>query len=204
MKKTYSALLSFIALWLTVSPLAVLASDLTLIVDLNERINVAGVSLLPPQEKGWKYIKKHPARTEFGRLGANSSQSFTGMVVLSRLPDIKSKSEFYNLMSKQRSRDSSDTRYESILNKENISKEKDTIAFRFHTKYKDFGANNKPSSSGYLIIEDFGIILQHPKDKNIAVYIALSQRSLPSDSNANFEKLALEFINNANLLALEL
>lgn len=180
------------------------ASDYTQITNTNLRIDVAGVSLLPPQEKGWAYIRTHPARTEFGKLGAKEGQSFSGMVILSKLPNLNSDKEFLELISAQRSRDSGDARYEDILNEEIIANVKNTRAVRFHTKYKDYGASNLPISSAYLVIEDIGIILQHPDNKNIAVSIALSQRSKPEDANAAFVELALEFIKNANLKPLEL
>lgn len=180
------------------------ASDYTQITDTNARIDTAGVSLLPPQEKGWAYKRTHPARTEFGKLGVKDGQSFSGMVVLSKLPSIKTDEEFLQIISKQRNRDSKDPRYEDILNEEKLSNQKNTRAVFFYKKYKDFGANNLPTASSHLIIEDIGTIFQHPDKKNIAVYIALSQRSKPEDVNESFKELALEFIKNAKLLPLKL
>lgn len=180
------------------------ASDYVQITDTNLRIDAAGVSLLPPQEKGWVYKRTHPARTEFGKLGEKEGQSFSGMVVLSKLPNIKSDEEFLQIILKQRSRDSKNSRYEEIANEEILSNQKNTRAVFFYKKYKDFGANNLPITSSHLIIEDVGTIFQHPDKKNIAVNIALSQRSKPEDVNESFKELALEFIKNAKLLPLEL
>lgn len=175
----------------------------TKITDQTIRLEVLGVSLLPPQEDGWHYVKKHPARIEFGKIGTPKGQSFAGMVVLSKLPDIGSEKEFLEVISKQRKRDSGNPRYEDLLNEETVSYEKNTIAVRFHTKYKDYGAKNLPKSSSYLIVEDIGIICRHPENKNVGVTIALSQRSTPEDASKTFESLAEDFIKNAEFKPLK-
>ena len=178
-------------------------SNLTKITDQRTRLEALGVSLLPPQEDGWHYAKIHPARIEFGKIGNQKGQSFAGMIVLSKLPDVGSEKEFLDVISKQRKRDSGNPRYEDLLNEEAISYEKNTIAVRFHTKYKDYGAKNLPKSSSYLIIEDIGIICRHPENKNVGVTIALSQRSTPEDASKTFKSLADEFIKNAEFKSLK-
>jgi hypothetical protein len=83
-----------------------------------------------------------------------------------------------------------------------FSTEKNTPAVRYHTKYKDFGATNLPKGASYLIVEDIGIMCRHPDNKNVGITIALSQRSLPEDAIENFEKLANDFIKNAEFIPL--
>lgn len=194
--------MAFVGLKVQVPDLA--SQTFTQITDKSERIEMLGVSLLPPQEDGWHIIRRHPGRAEFGRLGENGGQSFSGMVVLSKLPDVTTEEQFRALISAQRQRDSSNSRFENVSNEETLSHEKGALAVRFRTKYKDFSAVNSPASSKYLIVDDIGIIIQHPANKNIAVFIALSQRSKPMDASESFEQLALEFIANARLTALGL
>ena len=91
-------------------------SNLTKITDQRTRLEALGVSLLPPQEDGWHYAKIHPARIEFGKIGNQKGQSFAGMIVLSKLPDVGSEKEFLDVISKQRKRDSGNPRYEDLLN----------------------------------------------------------------------------------------
>jgi hypothetical protein len=43
---------------------------------------------------------------------------------------------------------------------------------------------------------------RHPDNKNVGITIALSQRSLPEDAIENFEKLANDFIKNAEFIPL--
>ncbi len=172
----------------------------TKIENLTNRIELLGISLLPPQENGWSYIRNHPARITFGKSGAQDGQSVMGGVVLSKLPDVGSEEEFLEVVSKQRHRDKGNPRYEDILDEQTISHEKNTLGVRIHTKYKDFGAKNMPGGSSYLVVEDIGIMCRHPENKNVAVSIILSQRSRPEDTITNFQALAEGFIKDAEFM----
>jgi len=122
------------------------------------------------------------------------------MVELSKFPPVQSEAEFLKVISEQRKRDSGDPRYEDILNNETMSYEKNTIAVRFHTKYKDFGAKNLPKGEKYLVVEDYGIICRHPNHANVAVYMAFSQRTLPTEASKTLQRIADDFIKNAEFI----
>jgi hypothetical protein len=164
--------------------------------NFSERIETPVYSVLPPQEPGWNYYQENPIKLTFGRLGNEEGQSYAGHVVVSRLADVNNKEEFFKLLSKQRARDAGNTRYEDLVNEETVEVKDGNYIFRFHTKYKDFGANNLPKNAKYLVIEDYGVGFQHPFKKNIVVTIALSQRASPSDINNNFSVLANKFISS--------
>jgi hypothetical protein len=110
--------------------------------DPNERIDVVLASVLPPSGSGWMQFREHEGKVHLGKLGAASGQSFSGLVVLTRLPTLKSKEEFFELVSKQRARDSDDPRFEDLVKDEATSVEDGAWAFRFHVRYKDLGAND--------------------------------------------------------------
>ncbi len=202
MKIKYHCLLA-IAIFLT-SALGCIAGQAGFekITNLTNRIEVIGLTLLPPQEEGWEYKKISPAKTQFGKVGTQKGQSLAGLVVLSKLPNIGSKEEFMKVFSEQLARDTGNPRFEDLINDEVFSTEKNTPSVRYHTKYKDFGVTNLPKGAKYLIVEDFGIMCRHPGNKNVGVTIALSQRSLPEDAIENFEALANDFIKNAEFIAL--
>jgi tetratricopeptide (TPR) repeat protein len=178
----------------------VTTNEYTKIVSPQERINIEGVSLLPPQGEGWVFKKKHAGSIEFGKLGGTKDQSLVALSVLSKLTEVESKEEFLALISKQRSRKQPDPRFENILNKEILSDEREGFCMRFHTIYKDYGAKNLSKKSDYLIVEDIGITCRHPYNKNIAVSIGFSQRTNPNNKIKNFELIANEFIKNAMLV----
>jgi hypothetical protein len=159
-----------------------------------ERIDVMLASVLPPSGSGWTQFREHPGKVSLGKLGAASGQSFAGTVLLTKLPALKSKEEFFALVSRQRARDSSDTRFEDLVRDETVSIHDGVWVVRFHVKYKDFGANNRPKTAHYLIAEEFGAVFRHPFEDGVAVYVALSQRSLPQDLDESFEKLAKKFV----------
>jgi hypothetical protein len=164
--------------------------------DSHQRIDVVLASVLPPRGGGWSLWKENPAKAHVAKLGEADGQSYAGLVGLSRLPELSSTQEFLELASRQRARDSGDPRYEDILVEEKVFSENGIWVFRFHIKYKDYGATNLPESDGYLIIEDFGASFRHPFETGVAVNVALSQRSRPGDANLNFKQLADEFVNS--------
>jgi hypothetical protein len=154
------------------------------------RISVTLASVAKPAGPDWSYSRDHPGRVSFGRLGGDSAQSLSGMVVLSRLPPLESQAEFLKLVSKQRSRDSADSRFEDIVREELVAIDQGIWVVRFHIKYKDFGATNLPPLARYLVIEDLGATFRHPEHSEVAVTVALSQRSRPEAPFENFEALA--------------
>jgi len=159
-----------------------------------ERIDVVFASVLPPSGSGWTQVREHPGKVSLGKRGAASGQSFVGTVVLVRLPALKSKEEFFALVSRQRARDSNDTRFEDLIRDETVSVQDGVWVVRFHMKYKDFGATNRPKTAPYLIVEEFGAVFRHPFENGVAVHVALSQRSLPQDLDETFEKVAEDFL----------
>jgi hypothetical protein len=159
-----------------------------------ERIDVMLASVRPPSGSGWTQVRDNPAKVSLGKLGAASSQSFAGTVVLTRLPPLRSKEEFLTLVSRQRARDSNDTRFEDLVRVETVSAQDGVWMVRFHMKYKDFGASNRPKTAPYLIVEDFGAVFRHPFENGVAVNVALSQRSLPQDLDEAFERVANDFV----------
>ena len=133
-------------------------------------------------------------------MGERKDQSIGAFVDLSKLPAIKSEKEFLDLISEQRIRNTSDPRYETIQNIEELSNDRDDFCVRFHTIYKDFKAHNLPADANYLIVEDIGTICRHPYNKNIGVTIALSQRTLTNNRFENFDSLANDFIKKVTFI----
>ena len=169
--------------------------------DPNERINLVLASVLPPGGSGWSQLREHPGRVQLGKLGTAPGQSFTGTVVLSKLPVVKSKEEFFQVVSTQRARDSDDSRFEDLVKDETISEKDGVWMLRFHMKYKDFGASNLPAGARHLIVEDFGAVFRHPKEAGVAVTVGLSQRSMPEDVDETFEKVAEDFLGSVEFHA---
>ncbi len=164
--------------------------------NLSERIKTPAYSVLPPQEKGWAYNRETPIKLVFGRQNSKNDQSYVGFVVVSRLIKVNSKEEYFDFVTSQRNRDIGNPRYEDISNEENVELIENNYVFRFHKKFKDFGAKNLPKSAKYLVIEDYGATYQHPLKENYAVTIALSQRTLPSGMVNSFHILAKEFVDS--------
>lgn len=169
--------------------------------DPSELIELPGFSLKPPPGTGWYRNKQDSEKVIFARKGENKTQSLIAMAIPHRLPDADTDTdeEFLKMVSRTRQLDPKSKRFGTILKEEFISNEKSTVVVRFHTKYRDYEAKNKPQTAKYMVTEDIGILWRHPEDKNIGLTIALSQRHLEGDPVRDFEKIANEFIANANI-----
>jgi len=188
-----------LALYVSLACIPAHSADPIEITSLDNRIETPAYSVLPPQEPGWSYFRETPIKLYFGRIGEKDGQSFTGMIVVSRSPHVKSAGEFLNAVSKQRARGSDDPRYQDLINDETVDIEAGLYTVRFHSKYKDFGAVNLPDATDYLIVEDFGAVIRHPTNQTVAVTIALSQRSKEDDLSPNLKVLAEQFISSMEL-----
>ncbi len=175
-----------------------LSIDFQKVVSSAERIRIEGVSILPPEGDDWYLKKEHDGSIRFRKSGKTQDQSIVGEVVLFKLPDLKSKEEFLNLVSEQRAKDSQGPR-EILLNKEVLSDEKGEFCVRTHTVSKEFKAKNLPVTSDFLLMENIELNCRHPYDKNIAVHIGFSQRTLPNNTFKDFESDANKFIKNVIL-----
>ena len=122
----------------------------------SDRIEMLGVSILPPQEKGWSYEKITDGQIEFSKL-INKEETFIIQVSLSRIPRFKSQDEFMKFLSEQRMRNDGDPRFETLINDEVFSEEKGVPSLRFHTKYKDKASPHLPKGEEAFILDEFGI-----------------------------------------------
>lgn len=190
-----------LALFLLATTCGSMANDLNLteIKDPTARLEVFGVSMLPPQENGWHYEKLTPGKIEFGKV-VSKEKSFVVLVSLSRLPKFESKEDFIKFLSDQRQRNTGNPRYETVINDEAFSEEKETPALRFHTKYKDKGSPHLPKGKEAFIVEDYGIFCRHPKAWGVSVNIVFSQRALEGEERTDWEQVANEFIQNVQFI----
>ena len=168
-------------------------SEREVLPDSSRRISLGLVSVVPPKEAGWS-VKQASTRITLGKLGVVPSHSFAGLVVLTQLPVLNSKEEFFDWNVRQRARDAGDPRYRDLVKDETVTIENGVWVFRFHAKYEDSGAHNLRAGTPYLVIEDIGTVFRHPFESGVAVYVAISQRSTPQDVDGAFERVAKDFL----------
>lgn len=92
----------FTMIFLLVDSCLASGAGFTEVTDLDNRIETPAYSILPPQEAGWMYLRENPIKLSFGKLGPLESQSFSGMVSMSRMPVVETQEEFFVAISKQR------------------------------------------------------------------------------------------------------
>jgi hypothetical protein len=163
-----------------------------------KRLEIIGLSLLPPSGENWHHEIVHPARIEFGKLGNDKLESFIAFAVTHKLPEAESEEEFLEKISEGRWGESKEqVRFKTLLNEEKITHEKGTLCVRYHTKYEDHGSKYLSKDLPYFIVEDIGLICRHPGNRTIGVSIGISQRAKPENLLDNFNKLANDFLFNA-------
>lgn len=165
----------------------------------DKRVHIVGASMLPPHGGDWDLTKEHDGSVRFSKFGKTRDQTIRGTVILFKLPDLKSKEDFLNLIFEQRT-ENPDYPREFLLNKTVLSDEKGEFCVRGHTITKEFKAKNLPKTSNFLLMETIELNCRHPYDKNIAVHMGFSQRTLPNNTLKSFESDANKFIKNVILI----
>lgn len=155
------------------------------------RIDLQGVSILPPQEKGWKVLQKKTNGLHLTKRIAHSDTSYVASVVIIELPDIESKEQFANKIRKFLS--VFDTgRFTIIKQDGEISYSNGYYCWRYHILSEDRAAKTKTGKT-VMTLEVIGNICQYPKDKNKGVHCGYSQRYIPGNQDPELKTKADEF-----------
>lgn len=190
--KPFTTILLFLVLILLISNKYLLASGNS----PQERYKIVGLSLLPPEGENWNHQIVHPARIEFGKLGNNKLESFIASAVTHKLPESSSEEEFFSKISEERWGEKQ-VRFKIVIKEEKITHEKGTICVYYHTKYEDHDSEYLANDIPFFIVEDIGLICRHPENSKVGVSIGISQKARPDKLLTSFNKLAENFLNNA-------
>src|SRR2546425_12462894 len=70
--------------------------------DPSTRVDVSGVSVLPPQEPGWQILQRSTFQLALGKRGPQPDATYVASVILYKLPDVDSEAQFLKLISERR------------------------------------------------------------------------------------------------------
>lgn len=162
----------------------------------DEGLALIGAVTYPPQGENWVIEEHNPGNISFGKIGRDITQTIAGSITVTQLPEPGSDEEYCRLIEDQRWGQESSPRFEDTIIDETCARSNRVLKYTFHVTYRDTGANNLPEGERYMIVEDYGVIYQHPLKKEISIYIALSQRTKENDSYPSFQTIAEKFAND--------
>jgi len=163
-------------------------------VDPSGRINnVSGVSVLPPQDKGWIIAQASTYQIAFIKQGSWPDSTYTALVTLFEIPKIESEEDYLQYVSKGRSAGPATGRFTTVINNEEIFRGRESYCVKYHSISEDRAAKTK-SGAKSMIMETIGYCCQHPKNKIVGVDFGYSYRHYGGDEDADLEKKANAFL----------
>jgi hypothetical protein len=162
--------------------------------DTSTRLNIYGVSVLPPQQNDWTIIR-HNGDQLLLRKSGEEDKSYVAVVSIHFLQDISSENEFLKLI--ENAREAIDETGRIIILENNIEfyKGKADYCVKFKTLMNDFGAKRPSGNTEAMLIETIGFNCRHPFNKNILVNVEYSRRYYPSYSDSSWQEEADQFLN---------
>jgi tetratricopeptide (TPR) repeat protein len=166
----------------------------TEVADPSVRIDIRGVSVLPPQEKAWKIIQKNDNQLSLIKGNPQSDATYAASVIINELPDLESKEQFSEISKKLLSE--YDTERFTIKKEEGeISYSRETYCWRYHMISEDRAAKTKTGQK-VMLLEMIGYICQHPKDRKKGINFSYSHRYYSGDEDPEIKNKANEFLGN--------
>jgi len=164
---------------------------------VSKRLEIPGVSVLPPPGLGWYYQIDNPNRIFFFKEGKYKTQTLFASVSLHKLPATDSEQEFLSELKREIWQAESNSKFEVIFQEEIRSNEKQSNCARLNRIYKEYDSRFLPRSVNYFLIKDICLTCKHPGNQEIGVSVCLSERSWPGREFKDFEKISDYFIANA-------
>ncbi|TMH43579.1 MAG: hypothetical protein E6H59_07790 [Betaproteobacteria bacterium] len=168
--------------------------------DPSTRVDVSGVSVLPPQEPGWQILQRSTFQLALGKRGPQPDATYVASVILYKLPDVDSEAQFLKLISERRLSEPDTGRFRIVKNAEEISHRSEVYCVKYHTISEDHAARTS-SGVGSMLSEMMGYHCQHPKNKNVGVNFQYSHRHYPGDEDPLIGKKAAEFLEDVKFIA---
>lgn len=164
------------------------------IADPSKRINaVTGVSLLPPQEPGWKILTMSSYQLALAKFGQNRGETYAASVSVYNLPKVDTEDAFLKAVSEGRASAPRTGRFVIISNDEKIARGRETNCVYYYTVSEDTAAHIGTERKS-MILETIGYHCQHPKNRLIGVNFEYSHRYFAGNQDPAIESRANAFL----------
>ncbi len=167
-----------------------------LIKDFSERIRGnLGLSILPPQEKGWFAVKDPQVGGMNFKKIDNLAHTFgCHFFVYTADNDFKNPDEFLEWLKENQLRDTDPKRFKDIKYRYNLNKRYGSYCVEYEVKTTDI--KRKAKDGTCLVLKMYGFAFRHPKSPQYVVDIRYSERGVDKDFTPSFQKVGDEFINS--------
>jgi hypothetical protein len=162
------------------------AHNLSQIIDTSKRIDISGVSVLPPQETNWHILTLSSFQLTLGKQGQQPGESYVTVASTYKLPDLTTEDDFLKKVSEGRASRPQTGRFESIKNDETLAQGRETLCMRYNTVSQDNAARVNGEKK-VMILEMVGYHCQHPKNKHIGVNFEYSHRHYSGNNDPAIE-----------------
>lgn len=160
-----------------------------------ERIVQTGYSLVPLNEKGWRFGPRNPVHLVLGKVSDNPDESLVINSTIVKIRPYKTKDEFVQLVRESQA-DDTDERFENKQFEVTGYDEKGTDCAKSYAISEDKTASRRSGNTGTMIIELLSLTCAHPKNKRYAVYVGYSHRYYPGHKDDAFAEKAWIVMNS--------
>lgn len=164
-----------------------------------DRFNTKGLSVLPPQEKGWIFAGAGKTGLNLVKRGTNTDETYAATVSIFNLPHIPNKSKFLQFVKMGHKKDTDQNRFNLLSYNAKLYKGESEYCVKFNSKAEDKEAIKRSSKQESMILEIIGFNCRHPYNNSIAIQATYSHRYYSGNKDKNLNKKAAEFLNNVLL-----
>lgn len=166
------------------------------IVSPHSRIDIYGVSSLPPQNGQWSVIIASGYQMSLAKSGEIDNESLVVEVSIFQLPEFETDEDFLTYVQQGRASEPDTGRFRAIQNEESLSVLHDATCVKYHSVSEDNAAQIKGGNVASMLLENLGYNCQHPLNKLVGVHIEYSLRHYPDTVYSSFESDANGFFGN--------
>jgi len=151
------------------------------ITDPSERLTkVSGVSVLPPQEPDWHLVALTQTFLGLAKRSQTDGEVYGARVGLYELPDLTTEQDLLKFFSDAHVANAPEpqTRTRSLTREENPVRSRGAMCIHYHEVTEDHEV-----LGAFMILEEFGYLCQHPKNKRIGVRMEYSHHHLQGRYN---------------------
>ena len=169
-------------------------------IDSSKRIDISGVSVLPPQEGDWSVLHVSTYQIALGKRGGAPGESEVINVSLYKVPQFDSNEAFLSTVKKARANEPQTGRFKIISNSESLTSFKESTCVIYKSSSEDHAAKTEKGLSENMLLENTGYNCLHPKNKSVGVNIEYSIRRYPNSTYGNLENKINAFFNNIEFI----
>ncbi|GEM_PF-3581540 len=172
------------------------ASPLKQIKDPTVPFERPSYSILPPEGKGWSYIKREKVGAfELTFFKTNPPTHSVAVLIVEKhsFAEFNTSEEFLRFVKKAKALGTDPRRFKRIRNEITLDNKFGDYSVKSYSSMQDSKSSNI-GENDYLVLNLYGYTFIHPLFKNIMIDISYSERGTENEIDPNFENTAKKFL----------